>query len=38
MAFKPMDEGVYLKCLKMVGWRIEKDRSWKEIKEGSSGL
>ena len=24
MAFKPMDEGVYLKYLKMVGWRLEK--------------
>ena len=24
MAFKPMDEGVYLKYLRMVGWRIDK--------------
>ena len=24
MAFKPMDESVYLKYLRMVGWRIEK--------------
>lgn len=24
MAFKPMDEDVYLKCLKMVGWSLVK--------------
>ncbi len=24
MAYKPMDESVYVSCLKLVGWRIEK--------------
>ncbi len=34
MAFKPMDEGVYLKYLKMVGWYLAKGSiDWKLYNE-----